>query len=359
MTQIKNLSPILERTLNDIKPLNRSREPEIQAELDNLTKPRGSLGVLETLAKQYVLITGKRKISKKIVIVMAGDHGVVREGVSVFPQEVTLQMVLNFLRGGAGINVLACHAGAEVRVVDIGVAADFEEIEANTALIRRKIAYGTGNMAKTAAMTRDQAIQAIEVGIDVAQNAISSGADILATGDMGIGNTTPSSAITALLTGTPVERVTGRGTGIDENGYRRKIDIIQQAIRINAPDADDGLDVLAKVGGLEIGGLAGVILAGVAGGRPVMIDGFISGAAALIAAALKPDIKEYLIAAHVSVESGHRIVLDHLGLRPLVNLELRLGEGTGAALGLSIMDAALKILTEMATFSDANVSENC
>jgi nicotinate-nucleotide--dimethylbenzimidazole phosphoribosyltransferase len=205
-------------------------------------------------------------------------------------------------------------------------------------------------------MTREEAIQAIEVGIEIAQEAILSGADVLATGEMGIGNTTPSSAITATITSEAVSHITGRGTGIDEDRYRHKIDIIRQAIEVNKPNSHDGLDILSKIGGFEIGGLAGVILAGAAASKPVMIDGFISGAAALIAATLKPEVKDYMIAAHVSVESGHQVVLDHLGLKPLINLELRLGEGTGAALGLTILDAAIKILTEMATFSHANVS---
>ncbi len=352
------MSTTLEQTLQAIKPLDLSSEPQISAELDNLTKPQGSLGQLEYLAKKYVLITGKRRIEKKMVIVMAGDHGVVAEGVSAFPQEVTPQMVLNFLSGGAGINVLASHAGAEVRVVDIGVAADFDEGDATAALIRKKIAPGTQNMAQGAAMTRDQAISALEVGIEVAQEAIFSGADVLATGDMGIGNTTPSSAITAVLTGTTIDQITGRGTGIDDAGLVRKIEVIQQAIRTNKPDAGDGLDVLSKIGGYEIGGLAGVILAAAAASKPVLIDGFISGAAALIAASLKPEIIDYMIAAHVSVESGHSVILNHLGLKPLLDLSLRLGEGTGAALGLTLLDASLKILTQMATFSDAHVSES-
>ena len=351
------MTAILNQTLNAIKPLDRSPEPEIQAELDNLTKPQGSLGRLEELAKQYVLITGKRKIDKKTVIVMAADHGVTQEGVSAFPQEVTTQMVLNFLRGGAGINVLARCAGAEVRVVDIGVATEFDTSETTSTLVRRKVAPGTRNIAHGAAMTREEAVQAVEVGIEVAHDAILTGADVLATGEMGIGNTTPSSAITAVLTGTSVDRITGRGTGIDEDGLRRKVDVIQQAISVNNPNPGDGLDILSKIGGLEIGGLAGVILAGAAASKPVMLDGFISGAAALVAAALKPEVKDYLIAAHISVESGHQVLLDHLGLQPLMDLYLRLGEGTGAALGFVMLDAAIKILSEMATFSDAHVSQ--
>ena len=267
-------------------------------------------------------------------------------------------MVLIFLGGGAGINVLARHAGAEVRVVDIGVAADFDDNDITSALIRKKIAPGTQNMAQGPAMTLDQAVSAIEVGIEVARNAILSGADVLATGDMGIGNTTPSSAITAVLTGATIDKITGRGTGIDDAGLVHKVEVIQQAISFNRPDAGDGLDVLSKVGGYEIGGLAGVILAAAAASKPVLIDGFISGAAALIAASLKPQVKDYLIAAHVSVESGHSVILDHLGLKPLLDLDLRLGEGTGAALGLTLLDASLKILTQMATFSDAHVSES-
>lgn len=345
---------LLQQTIDRIAPLDRSCAPLIQNRLDSLTKPQGSLGRLEELAKQYVLISGRQQptIQNKVVMVMAGDHGVVAEGVSAFPQEVTPQMVLNFLRGGAGINVLSRHAGARVVVTDIGVASDIEA----EGLYSRKVAYGTANMSKQAAMTREQAVQALEVGIRVVAEEAERGIDLLATGEMGIGNTTPSSAITAVITGLPAAEVTGRGTGIDTEAWRHKVEVIQRAIALNRPCAADPLDVLAKVGGLEIGGLAGVILAGAARRIPVVIDGFISGAAALIAAGLQPAVKDYLIAAHQSVEKGHQAILRHLGLKPLLDLNLRLGEGTGAVLAMGLVEAGVKILTQMASFEEATVS---
>jgi nicotinate-nucleotide--dimethylbenzimidazole phosphoribosyltransferase len=285
---------------------------------------------------------------------MAGDHGVTAEGVSLFPRGVTAQMVYNFLRGGAGINVLARHIGARVVVVDLGVAT---ELEAHPELLVKKVAYGTKNMAQGPAMSRGEAIQSIEVGIEIVESELNRGMDIVGTGDMGIGNTTPSSAIVAALTGAPVADVTGRGTGIGDEQLAHKVETIERALAVNHPDPADPLDVLAKVGGLEIGGIAGVVLGAAAHHLPVVIDGFISGAGALIAARLAPQVKEYLIAAHLSVEVGHRLVLERLGLPPLLSLNMRLGEGTGAALGISLVEAAVKVLNEMATFADAGVSE--
>ena len=322
----------------------------------NLTKPPGSLGRLEELSIQLAAITGRPRpsVARKAVIVMAGDHGVTAEGVSAYPAEVTPQMVLNFLRGGAAINVLARLAGARVTVVDIGVAAD---LEPQPGLVQRKVAHGTQNMARGPAMTREQAEQAIAAGLEVVQAEIDRGLDLVATGDMGIGNTTASAAIAAVLTGQPPRQVTGRGTGVDDAGLAQKVAVIERALAVNQPDPSDALDVLSKVGGLEIGGLAGVILGAAARRVPVVIDGFISGAAALIAAGLAPEVKPYLIAAHQSVEIGHRLVLAHLGLRPLVDLDLRLGEGTGAALAFHLIEAAARTLDEMATFAEAGVSD--
>lgn len=323
---------------------------------NQLTKPTGSLGQLEDLAVQLAGITGnvRPSVARKCVIVMAGDHGIVREGVSAYPADVTPEMVVNFLHGGAAINVLSRQAGAKVVVVDVGVASD---IKALPGLIQRKVAYGTANMLKGPAMTRDQAEQAIQVGMDVANAEIDAGLDLVATGDMGIGNTTPSAAIVATFTGLPVEQVTGRGTGLDESGLIRKIAIIKEALVVNNPDPHDAMDVLCKVGGLEIAGLAGVILAAASRRVPVVIDGFISGAAALIAAELVPDVKPFMIAGHQSVEIGHRAILDRLGLHALINLNLRLGEGTGAALAFHFIEAACRIQNEMATFEEAGVSD--
>jgi nicotinate-nucleotide--dimethylbenzimidazole phosphoribosyltransferase len=293
-------------------------------------------------------------VSRKVVFVMAGDHGVTEEEVSAYPSEVTAQMVLNFLRGGAAINVLARHVGAKVVVVDIGVKGS---LEAQPNLVLAKIAPGTQNISRGPAMSRQQALLAIQRGVELAEAEIRAGAQMLATGDMGIGNTTPSAAIAAALTGEPPAVCVGRGTGVDESGLERKISAVERALAVNQPNPEDGLDVLAKVGGFEIGGLVGVILAGAAHRRPVVVDGFISTAAAMIAVRLAPRVRHYLIASHRSKEQGHTLMLDWLGLEPVFDLEMRLGEGTGAALAMMVVEAACKILAVMATFDEAGVSE--
>jgi len=327
---------------------------QARARQQQLTKPPGSLGRLEDLAVRIVGMTGQLlpTVERKAVIVMAADHGVTIEGVSAYPSVVTAQMVYNFLRGGAAINALAKLAGARVIVVDVGVVTEVQHSD----LLTRKVAAGTANMASGPAMTHAQAIDAVHVGMDVFEAQFDQGIDLVATGDMGIGNTTASSAITAVLTGTPVAVVTGRGTGINDEQLAHKIAVIEQAIKHNKPDPTDPLSVLASVGGLEIAGLVGVILAAAAHRVPVVIDGFISGAAALVAVKLCPGVRDYLIAGHVSVELGHLMILDHLGLVPLLNLELRLGEGTGAALAMCIVEGALRTHAEMATFAEARVS---
>jgi nicotinate-nucleotide--dimethylbenzimidazole phosphoribosyltransferase len=346
----------LNTVLNSIKPLDTKVMEAARQRQDMLTKPHGSLGRLEELSVQISGIKADLfpSLERKAIITMAADHGVVAEGVTLYPQEVTRQMVLNFLNGGAGINVLAGHIGARVIVVDMGVIGGFPP---TPGLICKMIDFGTRNMAQGPAMTRQKAIAALESGIDLVEAEASRGLDILATGDMGIGNTTASSAIFAALSGYPVSRITGRGAGIDDKQLAHKISVIEKALALNKPDPKDALDVLAKVGGFEIGGLAGVILAGAAKRIPVVIDGFISGAAALIATVLSPGAKDYIIAAHLSAESGHGLLLEYLGLKPLLNLNMRLGEGTGAALGISLAEAAVKILTQMATFGEAGVSE--
>jgi len=346
----------LKATLEKIKPIDTSSLDATQLRLDNLTKPKESLGRLEEFAKRIVAITGRRNpsLAKKVIITMAGDHGVTEEGVSAYPSAVTAQMVYNFLRGGAGVNVLSRHVGAEVVVVDMGVG---EELEAHPDLIIKKIAKGTQNFAKGPAMTREQAIKSIETGIEIVEKIIKEkGVDIIGTGEMGIGNTTPSSAIAAVFTGKPIQDVTGRGTGIDDATYIRKVNVIQKAIEVNKPNPKDPIDVLAKVGGFEIGGLVGVTLAGVANKIPVVIDGFISTAAGLIAVEMKPEVKDYIFSAHASVEIGQRWILERMGLTPILNLNMRLGEGTGAALAMSMIDAGVKILNEMASFDEAGVS---
>jgi nicotinate-nucleotide--dimethylbenzimidazole phosphoribosyltransferase len=339
-----------------IQPLDAASMSAARARQDVLTKPQGSLGRLEALSIQVAGITrqARPKIQHKVVTVMAGDHGVVAEGVSAYPQEVTPQMVLNFLTGGAAINVLARHAGARVVIVDMGVASD---IPTRPGLLVKKVAYGTQNIARGPAMTRQQAEQAILTGAEIVAAEIARGLDLLATGDMGIGNTTPSAAIAAAITGKPAGEICGRGTGIDDAGLQRKISAVERALQVNQPDPADGLDLLAKVGGFEIGGLAGAILGAAANQRPVVIDGFISTAAALIAVTLAPQVRHYLIAAHTSQELGHCLMTDWLGLPPLLDLHMRLGEGTGAVLAMSLVEAACKTLDEMATFSEAGVSE--
>ncbi|MFC1596237.1 nicotinate-nucleotide--dimethylbenzimidazole phosphoribosyltransferase [Candidatus Margulisiibacteriota bacterium] len=346
----------LQETINMIGDLDTSLMEKAQARLDFLTKPQGSLGRLEELAKQVVGITGQKDpaYQNKVIFTFAGDHGVVESGVSAFPQEVTPQMVYNFLANGAGINVLANHIGGRVVVADLGVATD---LNPHPELIIKKVNYGTKNMANGPAMSREEAIKAIESGIEIFEEELKKGIDIAGTGEMGIGNTTPSSAITAVFTNKPVEDITGRGTGIDDAALNNKITVIKQAIAQNQPDPSDAIDVLAKVGGFEIGGLCGVVLAAAAHKVPVVIDGFISSAAALLAYHLEPKVKNYCVAAHCSVEIGHKTILDQIGLKPLLDLDFRLGEGTGAALAIGLVEAGIKIMTQMATFESAGVSE--
>ena len=345
----------LTEVIGQIRDTDAAIGTETQQRLDRLTKPQRSLGRLEELAAQYCAITGERKpaVPRALVLTFAADHGVVEEGVSAYPRDVTAQMVLNFLRGGAGVNVLARHAGADIRVVDIGVAHEFGPI---TGLIHRKLMMGTRNMLRTQAMDRTTAEQALMVGVDIAADAVRQGVGLLGAGEMGIGNTTASAAIVAAMTGASVTDVTGMGTGIDEQGLARKISVIERALAFHRPDPRDAVDVLSKVGGLEIAGMAGVMLGCAAARVPVVLDGFIAGAAALIAVGLQPRCRQYMIASHRSVERGHRVLLDRLQLKPLFDLDLRLGEGTGACLGIGLVQAAIKVLTEMATFDEAGVS---
>ena len=346
----------LEETLSKIQPVDVALLAEAQTRLDNKTKPIGSLGRLEEFGRRFAAISGDMApdTSKKVIFTFAGDHGVVEEGISAFPKEVTPQMVLNFLRGGAGVNVLARHVGAEVRVVDVGVDFDFEPLPG---LIIRKVARGTKNLATTAAMTREEALAAIGVGIDLADKAKAEGVAMVGTGEMGIGNTTPSSAIIAVFSGKPAVDVTHRGTGINDAALRNKIRVIDQALELHRPDPKDPLDVLAKVGGLEIAAIAGLVIGCAANRLPVVVDGFISTAGALIAVELQPLVREYLFAAHRSVEVGHRFMLHRIAVHPILDLNLRLGEGTGAALAMGLIEAGVKILKEMASFADAGVSE--
>jgi len=348
----------LSRLRDAIAPPAADRAPRAQRHLDSLTKPPGSLGRLEELARRLVEIRGGASpaVERPVIFTFAGDHGVVEEGVSAYPQVVTAQMVENFLRGGAGVNVLARQAGAQVVVADLGVATP---LSARAGLVSRRVADGTRNIARGPAMTREQAVAAIEVGAELAEAAIADGADLLGLGEMGIGNTTAASAVTAAITEAPVEAVTGRGTGIDDATWRRKVEVVGRALARNRPDRADGLDVLASVGGFEIGGLVGVLLAGAAHRVPVALDGFVSTAAGLIGVAIAPAARHFLFASHRSVEPGHAAALGHLGLEPYLDLGMRLGEGTGAALFVHLARAAARIYTDMATFKSAGVDERC
>ena len=358
---------MLEQVLRSIREPDQEARRRARERQGQLTKPPGSLGRLEELSVQLAGIqrTPRPKVARKAILTMAGDHGVVAEGVSAYPQEVTAQMVRNFLAGGAAVNVLAAHVGARVVVADLGVAADLSGLAAGPAgsagataprLVRRKVGPGTRNLARGPAMSREEALRSLEAGIEVLAEEAERGLDIVGLGEMGIGNTTPAAAITAVMTGTPVPQVTGRGTGLDDEALRRKISVIEAALAVNRPDPRDALGVLAAVGGFEIGGMAGAMLAAAARSIPVVVDGFICAAAALLACGLAPGVREYLIASHQSVEVGHQAILRHLALQPIFNLDLRLGEGTGAALGIGLVEAAARILEEMATFGQAGVS---
>ena len=347
---------LLQKTITSIGTLDESSMAAARERQDTLTKPAGSLGRLEELSIRLAGIQGRARpqVERKVMVTMAADHGVVAEKIGNWPQEVTAQMVANFLRGGAGINVLARQVGARIVFVDMGVAGD---LKPHKQLIVKKAGHGTKNMCRGPAMTPEQALKCVETGIEIATGEADKGMDIVGTGDMGIGNTTASSAVLAAMTGRPASEVTGRGTGLNDEQLAHKVDVIARALAVNRPDAAKPLDVLAKVGGFEIGGLAGVMLGAAARRVPVVIDGFISGAAAVIAIALAPRLKDYIIAAHCSAEAGHPALLKYLGLRPLLDLEMRLGEGTGAALGIFVCEAAARTLNEMATFAEAGVSE--
>jgi nicotinate-nucleotide--dimethylbenzimidazole phosphoribosyltransferase len=320
--------------------------------------PYWALGRLMDLAEDLAGMAGSIRppVGRKTVVTMAGDHGITEAGVSKYPQEVTVQMIYNFVNGGAGINALARLVGARVVVVDMGVAGNLDDLVKAGKIISKRMGPGTKNMVIGQAMSRDEAVRALEAGIEVALELGSSN-DILGTGDMGIGNTSPSAAIINIFSGVPVSEIAGRGTGIDDGQLSHKVAMIEKAIQLNKPDPSDAVDVLAKVGGFEIGGIAGLILGAASMKKPVLIDGFISTAGALIAAHLAPTALVYMIASHRSMEKGHKIALDCLGKAPLLDLDLRLGEGTGAALAMNLVEAAVRILTEVATFEEAAVSK--
>lgn len=347
----------LDAYLSEIEPVDEAFGIKAREREDLLTKPRGSLGRLEELAIRLAAM--KRdvlpRVKRKVIFTFAGDHGVVDEGVSAFPREVTPQMVYNFVNDGAAINVLARQAGAEIIIADLGVAADLDIDHVN--FRSRKVGPGTRNFALAPAMSVEEAVQSIMTGIDIFEEEHKkSPIDLVGTGEMGIGNTTPATAILAVISKENIENIVGRGTGIDDGGVIRKISAIKRGIEGNQPDRTDGIDILHKVGGFEIGGLVGVILAAAKNRVPVLIDGYISTSAALIAQRLSPLSVQYMIAAHLSEERGHGKMLEILGLRPVLDLGLRLGEGTGAALAMNVVEAAARIINEMATFESAGVS---
>ncbi|MFH1146795.1 MAG: nicotinate-nucleotide--dimethylbenzimidazole phosphoribosyltransferase [Pseudomonadota bacterium] len=349
----------LEEIILKIEPIDNTLVEQAARHTGDLCMPPRALGRLHEIAERLCGITRSLtpSVQRKAFVVMAGDHGVVKRGVSAFPQEVTGQMIENFIRGGAGINVLARQLSAEIVVVDMGVKTELpSHLERENRFIQRRIASGTDDFTTGPAMTIDQARQAVLTGFEIATSIFQQGVELLGTGDMGIGNTTPSSAIGAVITKKTVDIMTGRGTGISDESLQKKCELIKQGISFNRPDPEDGLDVLAKVGGFEIGGIAGLVLAGAYHQKPVVIDGLISTAGALIAHRLCPLSSQYAFAGHCSVEPGHRHMLDHLGLDPIINLELRLGEGTGAALAMHIIEAACRVFNEVSTFSSAGVS---
>lgn len=337
-----------------VLPLDTGAEDRAWARLDSLTKPPRSLGRLEELAARVAGVQGTDRPSAErgCILLMAGDHGVVAEGVSPFPQDVTWQMVANFSAGGAAINQLAAAVGAEVRVTDVGVAVDLEY----EGVRDRKVAHGTQNMALGPAMTREQCAQAVLVGVEAAREAAQEGFTLIGTGEMGIGNSTAAAALAAVFAGASPESVVGRGTGLDDAGVARKAEVVRRAIQVNRASELDALGVLAAVGGLEIAALAGVVIGGAEEGVCVVSDGFISGAATLAAVALCPQARSYVLPSHLSVEPGHAVVLEALGLQPVLELDMRLGEGTGAALAMGVIDAACRMLSGMATFSEAGVA---
>ncbi len=346
----------LSETIKSVKSVDWNLEPAIRAHLDQLTKPPKSLGRLEDLAAQYCLITNSLtpSLGKKKIFTFAGDHGVAAEGVSAYPKEVTPQMVRNLLAGGAAVNVLARHVGAEVAVIDIGVDDPLNDAPD---LIRRKIKSGTNNIAKGPAMSLEEARQAIEVGIELARSAAQDQVTLIGTGEMGIANTTPSSALFAVLLPCPVEDITGRGTGIDDAGLIKKVEVIKQSLKVNQERLADPLSALAALGGLEIAGICGLCLGAAASRIPVVVDGFISSAGALAACRLCPPVRDYLFFSHLSEEAGHATFLRIFKVAPILDLKMRLGEGTGAALAMSIIEASVKVYNEMATFATAGVSD--
>jgi len=347
---------LLDETLQQIRPLDRSSEDAAQRHLDSLTKPQGSLGRLEELARRVAVIQRNvpPRFGRKLLFVFVADHGIAAEGVSAYPKDVTAQMTYNFLNGGAAINVLARHYGVDTVIVDVGVDHEFVAVHG---LRHCKLRRGTANFSRGPALTREQARASVELGIRLVKQSPPEDFFLLGAGEMGIGNTTSAAAIVCAMTGAAPPDIVGRGTGIDDETLARKITAVENGLRINSPDPHDPLDVLAKVGGLEIGAIAGVIIGAAALRLPMVVDGFISSAAALVAYRFSPHVREVLFASHLSAEKGHRLVLDELHLNPVLDLGMRLGEGTGACLAMGLIEASVKLSREMATFASAGVNE--
>lgn len=339
--------------LDGIKGADEESKVKAKNKLDNLAKPLGSLGYLEEIAIKLSGITGKihNPMKKKQIIVMCSDNGVVEEGVSCCPQKITAIQTINMIRGITGVGVLARHAGAELKVVDIGINDDIDY----PGLIKRKIRKGTWNISKGPAMTREEAIRSIEIGIEMIEEAVKEGIQVVGTGEMGIGNTSTSSAIIMAFTGMDADLVVGKGAGLTEEAYENKKRVIKKALEINKPDRNDPIDVLAKVGGFDIGGMAGCFIGAAYHRLPILIDGLISGAAALLAYRLNPLVRDYMFATHCSAEPGYKVVMEELKLRPMLNLDMRLGEGSGCAISFNILEAADEIITKMATFDEASI----
>jgi nicotinate-nucleotide--dimethylbenzimidazole phosphoribosyltransferase len=346
----------LEETLRQIRPVERSSEPIAQRRLDSLTKPQGSLGKLEDLARRVAVIQGKvpPRLGRKLIFIFAADHGITDEGVSAYPKDVTAQMTYNFLHGGAAINVMARHHGVDTEVVDVGIDFNFPDL---AGLHHYKVRRGTANFARGPALTRVEALQSIELGIRLTRKAAAKGLFLIGAGDMGIGNTSSAAAILCALTGVAAAAATGRGTGINDATLARKISAIEKGLELNRPNPNDPLDVLAKVGGLEIGAITGMILAAASCRIPLVLDGFISGAAALLAQRFCPLVVDVLFASHLSAEPAHRLILEELRLGPVLDLRMRLGEGTGACLLMGLIETAVRVMGEMATFASAGVKE--
>lgn len=344
---------LLIETLSEIQPAYKEAIKEACTKLDGLTKPIGSLGELESIASKMAGITGKinNKFHKKNIIIMCSDNGIVEEGVSSCPQELTYIVTNNFTKGITGVNALARFSGADITVVDIGVKKDID----NPKVLNRKVRYGTNNMMTGPAMTRDDVAKAIEHGIQIADNLIADGYDLLGTGEMGIGNTTTSAAVISVLSGIPIEHCAGRGSALTDDGFENKKRVLRKVIEVNNPDKDDCIDVMAKVGGLDIAGLCGAFLGAAKNRTPILIDGFISAAAALCAFQLNPNVKDFIFPSHLSAEPGTIFVMEKMGLKPMLDLRMRLGEGTGCALGFNIMDASMYIMNSMGTFDDAGI----